>query len=127
MRNNIRKYNTIRFFRGTKRNNAELQRLAEAELDFEYRRLLIQEYELDLHVELSKMTVFRWFSWSSLALAFCYWQHSIITAIFFGLALISSILSILHIRRFQLTFWRYNFALSIVDAVIFNEYRIRLS
>ena len=127
MTGNFREYDTIRFFRGAKRNNAELTRLAVAELDFEYRRLLIQEYELDLHVEFSKMSVYCWLTWSFLLVAFCLWQYSIISAVFFGLALISRILSILYRRRFQLTFWRYNFALSIVDAVIYNDYGIRLS
>jgi hypothetical protein len=127
MKEKFREYHTIRFFRGKKRDNAELKRLAEAELDFEYRRLLIKEYELDLHVEFSKRTVFCWLTWSSLVLAFCFWHCSIITAFFFGLALIACILTIIYRRRFQLTFWRYNFALCIVDAVIFNEYRIRLS
>ena len=126
MKENIREYHTIRFFRGQKRNNAELERLAEAKLDFEYRRLIIFEYELDLHVHFSKMTVFNWFAWSFLVVAFCFRQHSIIPAVFFGLSLMSRILSCIYRSRFQLTFWHYNFSLSVVDAVINKDYGIRL-
>ena len=58
MKNNTREYQTIRFFRGRKRNNDEMQRLSDAGLDFEYRRLLIEENELDLHVSFSKMMIY---------------------------------------------------------------------
>ena len=125
--NNIREYQTIKFFRGSKRRIAELERLSEAKQDFEFRRLFIEENELDLHVYFSKMTVFNWLSWCFLGLAFYYHMRPIIITILFGLAILTRIISFFYARRFQLTFWRYNIALLIVDAVIFNDYGIRLS
>jgi hypothetical protein len=127
MQNNIREYHTIKFFRGKERKNAELFRLSEAHQDFEYRRLLIEENELDLHVYFSRMTVYNWLSWSFIALAFCYLQHPIITSVLLGLAILSGIFSYINKRRFEFVFRSYNFVLAIVDSMIFNEYGITLS
>ena len=66
MKDNIRECQTLKFFRGKKRNNVEMQRLAEARLDFEYRRLLIEENELDLHVAFSKMLGWKWLAFFQL-------------------------------------------------------------
>ena len=122
MNNNIKTYDTIKFFRGRKRNNAEMLRLAEAGLDFEYRRLLIEENELDLHVAFSKMLVWNWLSWSFIILSICLIQFSIISFFFFGLSLLSQVFSLKNKRFFKFVFRSYNLALSIVDAVIKNEY-----
>ena len=89
MRNNIREYQTLKFFRGRERNNAEMLRLSEAGLDFEYRRLLIEENELDLHVAFSKMTVYKWLSWSFISLALYYIQYPVLVSVFLGLAILS--------------------------------------
>ena len=126
MYSNIREYNDIKFFRGKKRNNAEMLRLAEAGLDFEYRRLLIEENELDLHVAFSRMIIYRWLSWSLLALAFSILQHHIMSLIVLGFALISIILSFIYKKKFQFVFRSYNFALAILESVILNEYDISL-
>jgi hypothetical protein len=126
MAKNIREYQSIKFFRGRKRNNAEMQRLADAGMDFEYRRLLIEENELDLHVNFSRMIVYKWLSWSLLALAFSCLQHPILIFMVLVFALISIILSFIYKKKFQLVFRCYNFALAILDGVILNEYGISL-
>jgi hypothetical protein len=124
MRENIRVYDSIKFFRGSKRNNAEMLRLAEAELDFEYRRLLIAENELDLHVAFSKMIVWKWLAWSCMALALYFLQHPILSFIFIGLAVLSLFFSYLNKRFFQFVLRSHNLALSIVDMVIKQEHGI---
>jgi hypothetical protein len=124
MRENIRVYESIKFFRGSKRNNAEMLRLAEAELDFEYRRLLIAENELDLHVAFSKMIVWKWLAWSFLALAISFRQHPVMSMVFLGLAVLSLFFSYLNKRFFRFVMRGHNIALGFVDAVIFNKYGI---
>ena len=126
MKTNIRTYETLKFFRGKKRNNAEMQRLADENRDFEYRRLLIQENELDLHVAFSRMIIWHWMAWSFLALAICFLSTSIMFFIFIGLAILSQIFSIKNKKFFQFVLRSYNLALSIVDSVIFTEYGIQL-
>ena len=68
-------------------------RLAEAGQDFEYRRLLIEENELDLHVAFSKMMVYKWLSWSFLVLAAYNIYHPVLVLAFFGLAILSRFFS----------------------------------
>jgi hypothetical protein len=121
MTDNIREYQSIKLFRDRKRNNAELLRLAYAGLDFEYRRLLILENELDLHVYFSRMTVLNWLSWSFLALSVSCFQDTIITIAFLVLALLLKIFSWVNRKRFEFVFRSYNLVLSIVDMVILNE------
>jgi hypothetical protein len=127
MKNNFREYHTIKFFRGKKRKNSEMLRLAEAKLDFDFRRLLIEESELDLHVYFSRMTVYNWLSWSFLALVFSCLQYPLMSLILLGLAILSGIFSFINKRRFEFVFRSYNFALAILDSVIFNEYGISFS
>jgi len=124
MKDNIREYQTIRFFRGKERNNAEMLRLAEAGQDFEYRRLLIEENELDLHVAFSKMIVYKWLSWSFLVLAAYNIYHPVLVLAFFGLAILSRFFSYVNNRFFQFVFRSHNIALGFVDGVIFNKYGI---
>jgi hypothetical protein len=124
MRENFREYPNLKFFRCKKRNNAEMLRLADAGLDFEYRRLLIEENELDLHVYFSRMTFYNWLAWGFLALAFCCFQFTIITSILFGLALIFRILSWISKRMFEFVFRSHNLALAFVDCVILQNHGI---
>lgn len=126
MYSNIREYNTIKFFRGRKRNNAEMQRLANACLDFEYRRLLIYENELDLHIIFSWMTVFNWASWVFLALALMCFQLPIIASVLLGTAIISRALSSYYWKMFRYVFRCYILALRVVDCVIQQEHGIGL-
>ena len=126
MKGNIREYQTIKFFRGRKRNNVEMLRLSKARLDFEYRRLLIEENELDLHVAFSKMMVYKWLSWSFLVLALYNVQHPIPVLIFLGLALLSQFFSFINKRFFQFVFRSHNLALGFVDGVIFDRYGISI-
>lgn len=126
MKNSIREYQTIKFFRGCKRNNSEMLRLAEARLDFEYRRLLIKENELDLHVYFSRMTIYNWLSWSFLFLELGCLSYPLISYIILGLALLTRILSFISKKKFQFVFRSHNLALAIVDGVIFDEHGISL-
>jgi hypothetical protein len=126
MNNNIREYQTIKFFRGKKRNYAEMQRLADERKDFEYRRLLIEENELDLHVAFSKMIVWKWISWLFLvASVICFGVQPMFYTLI-ALSFISQILSFRYKRFFQFVFRGHNLALNIVDSVIENEYGIIL-
>lgn len=124
MAGNFLEYESIKFFRGKKRNNAEMQRLSDVGLDFEYRRLLIQENELDMHAAFSKMVVWKLLSWSFLALAFICLQLPIIALIFLGLGMLSCFFSFINKRFFQFVMRSHNIALGFVDAVIYNKYGI---
>ena len=124
MTNNIREYQTLKFFRGSKRKYNEMQKLAAAGLDFEYRRLIIEENELDLHVAFSKMIVWKWLAWSLLALAISFRQHPTIASVFLGLAVLSQFFSYINKRYFQFVLRSHNLALSIVDVVIKQEHGI---
>ena len=126
MENCSREYQSIKFFRGSKRKNSEMQRLAEDRQDFEYRRLLIQENELDLHVYFSRMIVHNWLSWYFLALAIGCLSFPFISPIILGFALVTRILSLISKRKFQFVFRSHNLALAIVDSVILNEHGISL-
>lgn len=101
-------------------------RLAEARLDFEYRRLLIKENELDLHVHFSRMTVYSWLSWFFLVLVVACLPFPLISYIMLGFAILTRILSYLSKNKFQFVFRAYNLALAIVDGVIFDEHGISL-
>ena len=127
MKTNIREYQTLKFFRGKRRNNAEMLRLAEARLDFEYRRLLIEENELDLHVAFSKEVIWKWLAWSFISLSLYYLQHPIIASVFLGLAMLSCFFSYLNKRFFQFVMRGHNLALGFVDIVIKQEHGISLS
>jgi hypothetical protein len=127
MKNNSREYQTIKFFRGRKRNNVEMLRLSEARLDFEYRRLLIEENELDLHVAFSKMMVWKWLAWSFLTLAIIFLQFPILALIVLGLTLLSCFFSYLNERFFQFVLRGHNIALGFVEGVIFDRYGISVS
>jgi hypothetical protein len=124
MKNNIREYHTLRFLRGRKRNNAEMQRLADSGQDFEYRRLLIEENELDLHIFFSWMTVFNWLAWGFLALALSSFQFPMITSVFLGLAIISRVSAFKYKKKFQYVFRCYILALAVVDCVIRQDHGI---
>ena len=126
MKDNTREYHTIKFLRGNKRNNTEMLRLSEAQLDFDFRRLLIEESELDLHVYFSRQVVYNWLSWSFLALALCYLQHTIISSVLLGMAILSVIISMIYKRKFLQVFRSYNFALAILDMVIKQEHGLSL-
>lgn len=124
MEKNIREYQSIKFFRGRKRNNAEMLRLSEAGLDFEYRRLLIEENELDLHVAFSKMIVWKITAWFLLALCVIFFRFEILFFVLISLSIISQILSYINKKYFQFIFRSHNLALGFVDAMIQNNYGI---
>jgi hypothetical protein len=124
MTDNIREYQSLKLFRGRNRNNAEMQRLADAGLDFEYRRLLILENELDLHLYFSRMTVWNWLAWSFILLSLSFLQHPIMATAFIGLAMGLKICSWVNMNKFELVFRSYQIVLSAVDIVIEREYGI---
>lgn len=125
--NNIRIYNTLRLFRGKRRNNAEMQRLSDEGLNFEYRRLLIEENELDLHVYFSQMTAYTWLSWVFLVLALCCIQIPIISSGLLGLAIFSRAMAYCCNRKYKYVFRCYLLALYIVDCVIRQDHGITLT
>jgi hypothetical protein len=124
MRNNIREYQTFKFFRGRKRKFEDMEKHSNEGLDFEYRRLLIQENELDLHVAYSKEVIWKWLAWSFLALALYFVQHPIMSFIFIGLAVLSLFFSYLNKRFFQFVLRGHNIALGFVEGAIFDKYGI---
>ena len=124
MKENIREYSTINFFRGKKRNNVEMLRLSEARLDFEYRKLFIYENELDLHVYFSRRIIWNRIAIGFLALAFVCLLLPVIAIIFIVLALVFRFFSWVSKKNFEFVFRSYNFALSIVDGVIFDKHGI---
>jgi hypothetical protein len=126
MKSNIREYDRIRFFRGSKKNDAELERLAKEHLDFEYRRLLIQEKELDLHVAFSRMIVWNRISWIFLVLSIFFIQNPIIFYRLMVASLMSQYFSYKNKKRFGIIFRGYSLGLRFVDAVIKKEYGITM-
>lgn len=127
MAENFKEYQTIKFFRGSKRKHAEMQRLAESRKDFEYRRLLIEENELDLHVYFSRRVIFNWLSWSFLALALSSLQHPMMTTAFIVLALLLKICSWVNRKKFEFVFSSYQLVLNAVNTVIEREYGFSFS
>ena len=127
MKSTVRKYQTLKFFRGSERKNTELQRLSDEGLDFEYHRLLIEQNELDMHVAFSKMIIYKRLSWVFLATTFCFIQHPIGMFIFFGLAMLLQFFSFINKRFFQFVMRSHNIALAFVECVIFNKYGISFS
>jgi len=126
MKSNIREYQTIKFFRGSKRKNEEMQKLSDAKLDFEYRRLLIEENELDMHVAFSKMKVYGWLSWSFIVLTIAFIHTPIVIFALIGLAVISRFFSFINERYFRFILRSHNIALGFVNGVIFDNYGISL-
>jgi len=124
MKKNIREYQTLQFFRGKKRNIEEMQRLADEGLDFEYRRLLIEENELDMFVAFSKEVIWKWLAWGFLVLAICFVQYSVALFPLLGLAVLSIFFSYLNKRFFQFVMRGHNLALGIVEGVIFDKYGV---
>ena len=122
---NFRTYNSIRIFRG-KRKETELIKLADAEQDFEFRRLYISERELDLHVAFSRKLVCRILSWIFLSYSFLFIYYQIPSLILAGFSLLLILWSQYYHRLFKKTFKKYKLSLSFVDAVILNDYGIKM-
>ena len=124
MKRNIREYQTLKFFRGTERKNAEMQKLSDEGRDFEYRKLLIEENELDMHVAFSKEIIWKRLSWCLLLMAICSFSISILMLAFLGLAILSQFFSFINKRFFQFVLRSHNIALGFVDGVIYNKYGV---
>ena len=124
MKNNVRIYQTLKFFRGSKRKTEEMQRLADAELDFEYRRLLIQENEYDMFIAFSKEVIWKCLAWGFLSLAIIFFKLPIAAFVLVGLAVVSQIFSYLNKRFFQFVLRGHNLALGFVEGVIYDKYGI---
>jgi hypothetical protein len=127
MKTEYRTYgNAIRVLRG-KRKNDQLVELAEAQRDFEYRRLLIEERELDLFVYYSRATVSNWISWALIFLSIFFFQYSVMFISLFIISLSFQLVKYFWNRKLQNTFQKYIFSLKLVDGVIKNDYGISLS
>ena len=124
MPDDIREYTYLKFFRGSRRNNNEMLRLAKAGQDFEYRRLLIEENELDLHVYFSRRIIWNRIAIGFLALAFTCSQLPVLAIIFIVLALLFRFFSWVSKKNFEFVFGSYNLALGFVDGVIKDKHGI---
>jgi len=121
-----RDYPTIKIIRG-KRKNEELCKLANAGQDFDYRRLLIEERELDMHVYYSRKRLSNLLSWGFIALAIAYFQFPALMIILFGISLSLQISKVYWNKQLNIIFDKYVFSLTIVNGVIKSEYGISLS
>lgn len=125
MRKRNRTYNSIKLFRG-KRKNDELKSLAETKKDFEYRRLFIEERELDLHVFFSRKTIAEIISWGFVFLSICYFRHPNLALSMFGLSVIAKFYSIYCQKQLNKIYSIYVNILKLVDSVITKDYGISL-
>lgn len=121
--NNTRTYDSIKLVRG-KRRNDELNRLADEQQDFDFRKLFIEENELDLQVLFSRRVFSRWLSCSFLAFTLFFLPHIVTTIILFGLAVLTRIISYIYKRKFENRFRCYSFSLRVVDYVILKDHDI---
>lgn len=123
MENTKREYKTLKLFRG-KRKNGELQKLSLSNQDFEYRRLYIEERELDLHVFGSREIVFNWMFISLMVLAVGNYQHPGLALFLFVLGVTAKIVSL----RYRVLWYKveriYSRILKIVNSAIYNEHGI---
>jgi hypothetical protein len=124
MKNNVRIYQTLKFFRGSKRKTEEMQRLADAGQDFDYRKLLIEENEYDMFIAFSKEVIWKWLAWDFLSLAISLFRLPIAAFVLVGLAVVSLFFSYLNKRFFQFVLRGHNLALGFVEGVIFDKYGI---
>jgi hypothetical protein len=118
--------NAIRLLRG-KRKNDLLNELSDAQRDFEYRRLYIEERELDLFVYYSRAKVSNWISWGFIFISLYCYQFPKLSAILFTLSIIFQIIRFVWKRKLQRRFEMYMFSLKLIDGVIKNDYGISLS
>lgn len=125
MKNIDRTYTTLKLLRD-KRKNEELERLSEEEKDFEYRRLLIEEREKDLHVIFSRSIVSKNLSYLLLGISILTITITPISKFFLILSFIMFGLTIFYKRKFNRTLNHFNFALMLVDHVIKKTYGISL-
>ena len=120
-----REYSGFKLFRG-KRKNDELKNLAESKQDFEYRRLFIDERELDLHVFGSREIIFNWTFISLMVLAVGNYQHPKLAFFLFVLGVTAKIVSL----RYRVLWYKveriYSRVLKIVNSAIYNEHGISL-
>jgi hypothetical protein len=124
MKLEIREYNSLKLFRGTPFKTEELLRLSEADDHFGHRRLHIEEFELELHVFFSRMIVFKWLSWTFLALAMSFLIFHLLSIIITVVAVICNLASYYNHRKFQSTYRCYTFGLAVLNIVIKREYGI---
>ena len=109
----------LKFFRGRKRKEAELMKLAEEERDFEYRRLLIEETTLDIQVAYTRSAFFKdvfivclFFS------ALLVISEHLFTEAFFGIAVVAVIISLSYKRQYKKIVKKTHDTLLLVDGVI---------
>jgi hypothetical protein len=124
MKLEIREYNSLKLFRDTPFKLEELMRLSEADDHFGHRRLLIEEFELELHVYFSRMIVFKWLSWTFLLLAMNFFIFHLFSIVFTIVAVICSLASYYNHRKFQSTYRCYSLGLAVLNIVIKREYGI---
>lgn len=115
-----RRYNTLKFIREKKKRD-ELIKLSNEKKDFDYRRLLIEECEKDLHVIFSWKFLFEAFG--ILILIGNSFNYSKLSITFGILFLIIALLLNISYRK---TLIKYKKFITIVDKVIEDEHGISL-
>jgi hypothetical protein len=125
MRNFNKTYSTLKLFRG-ERKNQELIKLSEEEMDFEYRRLLIEEREKDLHVAFSRCFISKNLSYILLGISLITVAITPISKIFLILSFFMFGLMLFYKRKFNKILINFNFALILVDHVIKETHGISL-
>ena len=120
-----RKYNSWKLF-GGKRRDAELERLAEAEDDFNFRRLFIEENEKWLHVFYSRKRVSQLIAISLLLFGLVTFQFATLSLVVSIIAFIFLIISVFFGWKMKTTASKYQFGLKMVDIVIADTYGFSL-
>lgn len=124
MKKFVRKYKTLKFFRGKRKDN-ELKKLSKEKKDFQYRRLLIEECEKDLNTIFTKKIIFE-------IIGFLFLYLSLINhkTIFFNIFILVCVfflfISLFQKRKYKKTLIKYKKSFIIVDNVIKKEYGISL-
>ena len=122
----IKKYDTFKLRRGERKND-ELHRLSSINKDFEYRKLYIEERELDLHVFWSRARIANMIAWSFLGLAVWFIQSPLLALCMFGLGVTAELISIRYRRLYYKVEKIYSRVLKIVESVIRDDYGISFS
>jgi len=119
-------YKKLKLLRG-KRRNEELISYSKQKKDFEYRRLFIEERNLDIQVILSRKFIADLLSLTFLTLSLFQLNNPILFIVLFGITFILKIYSLTCTKKFKKIYWIFSNSLKLIDSVILNEYGINLS
>lgn len=121
----VREYKTLKLFR-CKRKDDKLFELATKQKDFEFRNLLIEEFEEDLHVAISRKVFFTILAIIFIIISIVTISNLQISKIFLILSIINYILNLFYGNKIKKLLSKFYFSISLVDDVIENTYGISL-